>query len=121
MGFLIDQDETFMGRAPAYLLADVADVGVSVGAAGAGAALGGTALGGTVFAGAVATTSTTLTVSPSARKPAPAATTRAEASRPLVISTRLPMRRPVVTLTSLTLESVPTRSTHGGDIQFSGL
>ena len=55
--------------------------------------------------------STTRTVSPSVRKPPPAATTRASAGSPPVISMRSPTRRPVPTLTCVTFMSAPTRST----------
>src|SRR5205823_3702002 len=60
------------------------------------------------FAGAA---STTRTRSPSARKAAPEATTRACGSSPPMISTRSPARRPTLTLVSATRESGPTRMT----------
>ena len=88
MGFLIDQDETLIMAWAASLAPPTRAVAL-------------------IAAGV----STTRTVSPSARKPPPMATTRASGASPAVTSMRSPKRRPTSILVCVTLLSGPTLKT----------
>ena len=90
IGFLIDQDETFMAGLRRGVGSGSASSAPYFVAEGRGASTAADVFG--------SDSCTTLTRSRSFRKPAPCTTTGVSAARPAVISSRSPTRRPVCTL-----------------------